>query len=201
MSAVTTEKEAVPDDHPVGRHNNMLRRLPIGVRLRQYRESAGLSPSELHRMTVRSDRAGRGVNVVTICRLEAGTQTARIETVKMIADALSKSLRKRIRVDDLYAGGGTQLTSYVERERRRRGVSREDYATLLELTPSRYDSLLREAVPWHPIDLPGVVRALPEAYPLVIGALAEYGAEIRSDDGATYNVHDQNGDTLASAAQ
>src|SRR5690349_6010750 len=100
----TAQAEATPRRGK--RTNEQLRRLPVGVRLRMYREEKGLSHRDLAAYTMQVDPLGIGLHATTISRIEADRQNARAETVKILADALTLALRRSITPNDLYAAHG-----------------------------------------------------------------------------------------------
>lgn len=157
------------------RFNEQQRRLPVGVRLRHYRDAAGLSHRELGALTQQIDPYGIGLHATTISRIEQEKQNARAETVKILADALTLALKRTVTPNDLYTSyGPDSLSDFLERERQRRTMLRGEFARLLGLSLERYSALVDKRATWTPLDLPGIARALPEAHPLTLSVLAEY---------------------------
>lgn len=162
-------------------HTGMKRRLMIGLRMHQLREGHGggpvLSLAELADFTVQVDYPDhKGIHPATLYRVEKGEQTARAETVHLIAAAFSKALGRTVTMDELYQGGGSvALGGYLVGEQQRRRMDNGEFSRLIGLREDRYLSLVHGHARWNPLDLPGIVRALPETGPLVVTTLAEHG--------------------------
>jgi DNA-binding XRE family transcriptional regulator len=160
-------------------HNTGMRRQPsVSLRLQQLRKEAGMSQVQLSVATKETDPTGRGLSDTSVCRLESGTYTPRASTVKLLADTFSKVLARRVTMDELYgAGGSLALTGYLEKERQRRDLSDQDFATLIDVEPYRYRQVRDGRGEWDVRELGAIVRALPETSPLIAATVAEFGRE------------------------
>ena len=153
------------------RYSGMQRRPNIGWRLRQMREEAGLTQVELAALTREVDPVGRGVGAYTVTRQENNRHTPKAHSIELLARALSKALGRDVAAVYLMGAGIPGVTSYLERERKRRGATINAFAQSLGFEVDRYRDLL-DSGSWSSEDLGKIVLEVPEAGPLVADLLA-----------------------------
>jgi transcriptional regulator with XRE-family HTH domain len=193
-----------------GRFEDRVHYVPVGRRLRLYRERAGLSQRDLEALTdqvvaeegaraareQRPARWKRGLSAYAVNRFENGVHSPLPRNADLLAVALSRALSEKaghpivLTRSDLQAGTTEDLVTYLENIRWRKDRP-EDFYPQIGIRQDVADLLVAGKTPWTAEALGAVAVAFPEASDLVVGALAEQARQRRGLPGyREYAVRD-----------
>lgn len=161
-------------------------------RLRTLRLSAGLTQERLADLTAEIDAAGTekhhggaknpkrpgetvyGVSAYSLTRYENGVHAPRPRYLKLIAEALTQALGRRITTDDLRVQGAGGLATFLEGVRSARGATKAQFYGLLRITDAtRVDALLEGRGDWSAEELGRAAVLFPETRQLTQDVLVD----------------------------